>query len=49
MHWITVALFVRQAPRAILVPSIGRAQACYTGASRLDCLHVFHLWQLYMR
>ena len=32
-----------------LVPSIGRAQTCYTGASRLDCLHVFHLWQLYMQ
>ena len=43
MHWITVALFVRQALRAILVPSIGRAQACYTGASCLDPLHGFHV------
>lgn len=32
-----------------LVPSIGRAQTCYTGASRLDCLHIVHLWQLYMK
>ena len=44
MHWISVVLFLRQVLRVILVPSIGLAQACYTGLSCLDCLHVLHLY-----